>query len=139
MIDRMAEKVVRDLFTSPKNPRTLNPMRPKRRAISLKENQGTVLIEFAIVFPIFLLTMIAAIDIALAMLATMNLTYVTQAATTLETTHPGTATAWAKQQLPQATFTATTAPCGTQITASLPLQTLILPLPALRAQACWPT
>jgi hypothetical protein len=102
-------------------------------------DSGAVLVEFAVILPVLMLLTFGMFEVGYAMVLALQLTYATEGAARAEAATPGSGVAWGQSQLPSATFSAASAACGAQVTASMPLSTVILQLPSLSAQACWPT
>jgi Flp pilus assembly protein TadG len=98
-------------------------------------DSGAVLVEFAIILPVLLLLTIGMFEVGYAMVQSLQLTYATEGAAFAEATTPGSGVAWGQSQLPSASFSVAGAGC---IAANIPISTVVLPLPSLSAQACWP-
>jgi hypothetical protein len=104
-------------------------------------DSGAILVEFAVILPVLLLLTLGMFEVGVTMVQSLQLTYTTQAAFGEVNQGPGSGISWATLQLPSATFgpfSPPPAPNEVCVTASMPVKTMILPLPSLSALACWP-
>jgi len=107
-------------------------------------DSGAILVEFAIILPVLLLLTLGMFEVGLVMVQSLQLNFVTQGAAFAEATaktpnpgfSPGSGISWATSQLPSASFfPGSGAGC---VASNMPVKTMILPLPQLSTQACWP-
>ena len=114
-------------------------------------DSGAVLVEFAIILPVMLLLTLGMFDIGIMLLQSLQLNFVTQGAAFAEANaiaeaaektpnpgfSPGSGISWATSQLPPPTafFPGSGAGC---VGSTMPVKAIILPLPPLSTQACWP-
>jgi Flp pilus assembly protein TadG len=119
-----------------------------QRIVKIIENEsGAILVEFAIIFPIFLLFVIGGIDVIVAMIGLSWLTFAVQAGSTcgaihapLCTTLTATTTyATNAANLTGAVFTAKQLPCGIEVAGSWTYVSMILPYNfPWSTSACYP-
>jgi Flp pilus assembly protein TadG len=100
-------------------------------------DSGAILVEFALILPVLMVLTFGMFEVGYAMVQALQLTYATEGAAFAEAAKSGSGAAWGKSQLPAASFIP--GPSAGSITASMPVWTVILPLPSLSTQACWPT
>lgn len=130
---------------------TRNPLLPKLSAV-LSDDQGSFAVEFGLIAPAFLLFIFGAIEGGLALWTQSSLQYAVEQAARCAVVDPtdcGTTAqiqsyAAAKvygQSLSSTVFSVNSAAaCGTQISASLPFQALVIPISVtLTASSCRPT
>jgi hypothetical protein len=107
-----------------------------------KQEGGAVLVEFAVLLPVLLIVAMGIFDVGVAMLNAMRLTFTTQAVAVAEVNNPGSGQAWGAKQLPDASFNIYAADCGgsngIEVDSMMPNYAMMIPLPSLSAQACWP-
>jgi len=112
------------------------------------DDRGTVLVEFALLAPVFLLLMVGGAQLGVAEIQDLQLTSTAaQAAACAASGKPAcpneaAVTAWLEGQVPNATWVVqmpSTAPCATaQISGSISSPALLLPSFQLSVSACAP-
>jgi Flp pilus assembly protein TadG len=90
----------------------------------IRDDAGSVLVETAIALPVILLVIIGGLDMGLAMVEEMRLTFATNGAATLEAAAPGTGASWGRSQMPDASFTVTSPGC---VAGTLSYRPVLLP------------
>jgi TadE-like protein len=106
--------------------------RPKLR----RDCRGAVAVEMAIMLPVFLVLAIGMFDVGNFMLNDLELAFVTNNAATVQASN-GAGALWGQNQIPAASFTASSSSCGAVITSSWPYQGLIFGV-TLSQTACAP-
>jgi Flp pilus assembly protein TadG len=128
---------------APFSPRLLQRV---SKLLSPLPNGSAVLVEFAILFPIFVLLIVGGIDVGLSMISADRLQFATEAAARCGAIPrppcpDANATkiyAEAAAALPGATFNVASAACGTQVDATYSYTSFILPNIPLSASSCYP-
>jgi hypothetical protein len=100
---------------------------------TIRHDGGAALVEFAIVAPVLLFTIIGGLDLSLELLNQNRLLFVTQQAAVAEAKSPGTGPSWAAAQMPGPIYSVTSPGC---ISAQFAYSPIVLPTTTLEAAAC---
>ena len=118
--------------------------------VIVRDCDGAVAVEFAVILIPLLLLLFGAFDLGVAMLTETRITFAVEAAakcgaigatmcaSASETASYG-ATVARVRGLDASGFAVATAPCGLSVTATYPYAGMVLPAMTLKAGACYPT